>query len=320
MEYGNLWHEAEQAHTGGQPYLPALVRYRDKLLHKYPDETDKVVRAFRICEAQFPVYLSWWSQHRLEVTRKPLMEEVAFKVEVELPSGRLIKLRGKWDCTFQSHNDIWLQENKTKSEVDAIGLQSTVAKNMQTLLYQKALRTLADEVTLYPRRIEEGYYDKNLVPFLKAVRDGGQIVGTMYNVIKRPLSGIFGIKQKKTETPSQFYARLQEDIRTNASEYFYRWLVRISPDMVEEALRKMVYPHLEALCDWWESIQYDPFNPWVTVIDGTVTTNPHHWQTPWGIYNSIAQGLRGDYFETLTTGRTWHLKQAPTLFPELEDA
>jgi hypothetical protein len=71
---------------------------------------------------------------------------------------------------------------------------------------------------------------------------------------------------------------------------------------------------IESVVVWWESIKSDPFNPWV---DEQGKPNPHHFQTPFGIYDPMTLGV-GDYFDYVTSGFKLGLEQIETCFPELQ--
>jgi len=127
-------------------------------------------------------------------------------------------------------------------------------------------------------------------------------------VVRRPLADRYAIKQRKAETISQFYARLGDEIKKNPKHYFMRWRVELTDDDISLFLDRTFHPIMESLMDWWESIQTDPFDPW---------SSRHHYQSPWGVHNSLAGGFRGSFFEYLTTGREYGLREITTLFPEL---
>jgi hypothetical protein len=186
-------------------------------------------------------------------------------------------------------------------------------------------------------------------PSILVVKDLRCLEGTLYNVIRRPLSDNRAIKQRKgrlikgkrvgAESEEQFIKRLEASIKANAAHYFMRWKVRIIEDRLNLFKARVLTPILEQLCDWWESIYADPFNPWVhrrfmcdpvqsnaykedgeaTVATGQFRTgpNPYHYQYPWGIFNSMASGFRGDFFDLLTNGKQGNLIKVDTLFPEL---
>jgi len=348
LEFGSLWHEAEEAFALGKDWKKSMGAYRDKLRANHPGAEASIVKWYKIAIRQFPEYIRKWKKHPDTKKRQTLLAEVDFKVPYQLPSGRVVLLRGKWDGVFRESKGIWLMENKTKGRIDEAGILSTVHENLQVMVYLIALHT----------------YQKNKAPFepLQDWEPRGKegeafnkyfwrlpIRGVLYNVIRRPLSDQHAIKQRKgrevnkkgpdgkpimkdgkpvkirkgAETEDQFLDRLKGDIAKDRDHYFKRWKSRIYLKDVERFKTECFNPILEGLLDWWESIKADPLNPWETsVFEKGVPIakipNPYHWRFPWGVYNSMASGFRGSYFDYMTTGRKDKLMKIQTLFPELE--
>lgn len=324
IEFGSLWHEAEEAHSGGKDWKRAMSAYHQKLLKLFPTQTDEVRRQFLTAKAVFPVYIRHWAGHSMEKKRKPLMEEVSFRVPYRLPSGRDIVLRGKFDCVLATGKSIWLQEHKTKGRIDEQGIQATVAENLQTMIYQTALRASlrrdGDVPELHP------VHGTDMVV---ECPKGARMAGVLYNVIRRPLGDPFGpgtIRQRKTETEGQFYKRLAEKVQELESKFFYRWKVSLTQTDMADFHREVLHPILESFLDWWTWITLDPAHPFRLPTRMDLEQTPAtrglrggglHWRSPWGVYNSLGQGFRGDYFDYLTQGRTSALEPIHTLFPEL---
>ena len=316
MEYGSMWHEGEEAVAAHGDWRQAIKAYSNKLLETYGGSEEQIHNWTSICLTQFQIYVNHYSKDRSLKTRTPLLEEVSFKVPILLPSGRSVFLRGKFDCVFLQKSSassksptIWLQENKTKGEIDEEGIGATLQMNLQAMIYQVALRQLA-------RYSEEtiSKYQSNHPQFCDSLQQYAQnkmkIEGTLYNVVRRPLSDRYAIRQKKSETTRQFHSRLGEEIQANPKKYFLQWKAVISEKKIEEFQTKVLYPLLEQLCDWWEWIKVDPDNPWRL-------GNIHHFQYPWGTYHSLAGGFRGDFFNHLTKGTTRGMYVEKELFPEL---
>lgn len=304
MEYGSLWHEAEEAHAANKDWAKPMGRYRDRLRSIYPEAEAGILHWFNIAKVQFPAYIDHWRNHATARGRTPIFEEVAFRVPYTLPSGRSLILRGKFDCVFlwkrgKAKPAVFLQENKTKGEIDEEGIQRTVDQNLQTMLYHIALRTMRAK---QPEQCP--------APLLK-----NDIAGTLYNVVRRPLSDRYAIRQRKTETASAFYKRLGSEIRKKMDHYFMRWEALIYEQDVDRFRREVLDPILEGLLDWWDSIAANPFDPWTDHRTGK--PNPHHFRKPYGVYDSIFGGFRGDYFDLLTKGVTTGLIRTDNLFPEL---
>jgi len=339
LEYGSLWHEAEEAFAGGNDWRKAVRKYRDRLRANYPADITDINKWTSVCLTTFPLYIKHWERHPDVRKRKPLLEEYAFAVPYELPSGRTILLRGKWDCVFSQSRELFLQENKSKGRIDTEGIRGTVDQNLQTMLYQIALRT-------WKERFQQGYSDaQNDIPagLYNAFHDGYPIKGVLYNVVRRPLSDFHAIKQRKgrlvnklykgkpikdrstgknvkedrrvgAESDEQFYKRLGESISETPDEYFMRWKVTLTDRDVERFKERVFDPVMEQLVDWydWVANQSNPF----AKVDG-IPGGGIHWQSPWGVYNSLGMGFRGDYFDLLTKGSRANLHKVKTLFPEL---
>jgi len=339
LEFGSLWHEAEEAHAAGKDWRPALTRYKDKLRSRYPGDEDEIRKWFNVAKTTFPFYVRHWKKHKVETKRVPVLEEESFRVPLVLPSGRTITLRGKWDAVFRNGRSIYLQENKTKGRIDEAGLQGTVDQNLQTMIYRVALN-------VWMNLVKSGDIPPNLEPkpSKTALKDvlNCTVKGTLYNVVRRPLSDLHCIKQRKgrevwnkdktrkvrkgAETEKEFFERLAKDvIEPEAKSYFMRWKVLLTNKDVDRFRLHSLDPILEGLLDWWEWIAGDFNNPWRVPNAGELVEGPlvrcpgggvHH-QAPWGVYNSMFGGFRGDFFEYLTTGRKTGLKTIKTLFPEL---
>ncbi len=84
---------------------------------------------------------------------------------------------------------------------------------------------------------------------------------------------------------------------------------------VEKFCKRTLFPLLESVCVWWESIKANPFSPW-TQEDGS--PNLHHYERPFGVYDSFRNG-KGDYFDLITRGVDSGLELIETVFPELEE-
>jgi len=153
-----------------------------------------------------------------------------------------------------------------------------------------------------------------------------KIRGVLYNVIRRPLArgAKHCIRQRQNETEKGYYERLSGLIEKDSKFFFYRWNSVIRNHDYKRFKNEVFHPILETFLDWWESLNgvrgtaadsltgnlngATPFEPW----------NSHlHYRFPFGVWNSLWDGWRGDYFELLTTGRKDKLVKIKTLYPEL---
>ena len=311
IEYGSMWHACEEELAAqGEWYAEGgkLEDYCRDLMQKYPMQSEDIAKWYRVCRTQFPIYVDYWHRHPDVQERTPLMQEQVFDVPYVLPSGRTVRLRGKFDSVdvigTGKAAGIYLQENKTKGDVDVLQMQRQLTFDLQTMLYLTALQTWQTQPKQY-RLGGEG------------IPRGTPIRGVRYNVVRRPLSGGKGsiVRHKPTksnprgESEDEYYARLGGVIKENAGEFFWRWKVEVTPHEVEQFQRRCLNPLLENLCDWWtESSWHSPF---------TKSGNHQHWQHPFGVRNAMDEGGSTDLDEYIRTGSTAGLVRTTELFPEL---
>jgi len=314
IEYGNMWHLCKEHPI---EWKDRLVQYTKSLCERYRTQQEQIQHFMRICEMQYTVYQSCWRDLKSET----LLAEEAFSSKYELPSGRIVILRGKWDAVLKVKQGrksvIYLGENKSKGEIVEQQIQRQLKFDLQTMIYLVALRKYAEK-------------RKFALP-----------EGVRYNVVRRPLSGgKYSISQRKgrqtkkglvgAETPDQFYARLQGLIESDPEHFFMEWDVGISDQDMKRFEQRFLIPILEQLCDWWESISSNPHSPWIATRShawlaeagpgaSSKYPNPLHWQTPYGFYNAMAEGRSTNLDEYLTSGSTLGLERAKTLFRELEE-
>ena len=331
MEYGSIWHEGEQAHAAGKDPIRAMDDYRKKLVGKYPDEDKEIYKWFSLAIRQFPIYLKHWRNHPTQKKRQPILEEVSFKIPYYLPSeSRPIYLIGIFDALYLFAEEwIKLQENKSKGKIDETGISSTLKKNLQTMIYHSALRRCIPrgETTAINFKYFDFLHNNDApISLLLPISNNGKritkVYGTLYNVIRRPQADQRSLKQRKgrgkarvgRETDTAFFDRIAKHIQENEETFFYRWEARIKNKDVQLFERETLIPILCQLVAWWKWISNDDFqDPWRIpdtdeVMSGIGLPNTpgggHHFQSPWGCYNSLASGWRGSYFDYLTKGVT----------------
>lgn len=342
IESGSMWHEMEEALAWGKDPIQAAKDYGKKLRKIYGSPAqDQITKWVGLCSRVFPIYVDWWTRHPFVKGRKPIMAEVSFRVPYKLPSGRTLTLRGKMDAVWSKARGIWLQENKMKGDIDEEGILHTLTGQLQVMIYQTALRLLRDghgtldgyvRGTRDPQAFWKGTFRRK-DPGPPAFRiPKAPVKGVVYNVIRRPLSDRHSIRPRKTDGedkhPAKFWDRFAQTVKEDPGHHFKRWEGLIHDTDLERFQDRILNPLLEDLLDWWDWIIQDPDNPWRkpkgTVEDillaglrPGVCGGGIHTQTPWGCYNSLARGFRGDYFQFLTTGATRNLIRVDTLFPEL---
>lgn len=347
IEYGNLWHTAEEHYAKGSnsnyTWEQALERYARGLLKKYPMQQHDVNQWYTICAKQFTEYVKFWRSHPDVVSRKPLLSEQVFDVPYKLASGRTVRLRGKWDSVdlvmSGPNKGVWLQENKSKSNPDGERIQRQLVRDLQTQMYMIALDRLRELSSL-------GGTDD---PLPDECLDA-PLVGVRYNVIRRPLGGGKGtIVQKQPtegtkcpackgegkrivrhvnedpcskcggrgrvnpqpgETRDEFIERLVEYVRTEPEHYFMRWEVPVSPTDIAKFREQTLDNMLEQLCDWYE---------WVSLPEGRKNpfANCVHYTAPYGVWNSLAEDRTGEYDNCIESGSINGLTKVDTLFREL---
>lgn len=322
IQYGQMWHTCEEALAAEKDYQPALKEYCQSLLKQYPTQQEQIVHWYEICKLQFPLYVKWWSKHPDVKDRIPLMQEEVFKVPYTLPSGRKVYLRGKFDSVDLIGKGkaagVYLQENKTKGDIDEQALVRQLRFDLQTCLYLVA--------------IEEWRCNE--------IHDRDEpLRGVRYNVIRRPLSGGKGSIRRKEggknspgESAADFYARLSEVIenaygaeyeRAEDQHYFFmRWKVEISQADIEKFKKECLNPILEQLCDWysWVTRMEDIWG--INSVKGIVG-EPYppcsiHWRHPFGAVNVVDEYGGTDVENYLETNSEAGLIRSAKLFEELE--
>ena len=299
LEYGQMWHTCEEAFASGRSWVGELHKYTLSLCKKYKFQQEQIQHWYNVCKTQFPIYIEYWSKHPDVKSRTPLFQEETFNVPYKLPSGRTVHLRGKFDSVDiigkGKSAGVYLQENKTKGQVNEQQLRTQLGFDLQTMIYLSALNYIP------AKRLKEK-----------------PILGIRYNVIRRPLSGGKGSirKHKPTkanptgETDEQYYARLAEIIEEDPSSYFMRWKVEVTSADLKKFQDEFLNNVLEELCDWWN---------WISSPAGRKNPfdDPIHFRLPYGIYNVIAEGGSSDLDEYLATKSEIGLTRNNQLFGEL---
>lgn len=332
IHYGNLWHTCEEAVAAGvdplrrEPQYPGatelswgwLLAAATGLAQRFPLQREEVLHWYNVCKTQWPIYIDFWEAHQERKKITPLLSEYKFAVPYQLPSGRKVLLRGKFDSVDiieeETHSGlrrgIYLQENKTKGDIDETTIVQQLTFDLQTMLYIIALQEIIDTDTA----------DNHVLPY----DTGLPLLGVRYNVIRRPLSGGRGtIRQHKPsksnprgESKEEFYGRLAEVIREEPETYFMRWEVDITPQDIAVFKQRSLDPILESLCSWWDYVAGDG-KKYVTGRPN-VPSHALHYRMPYGVYNPLIEAGSTDLDEYLRSGSEVGLVQLDNLFPELE--
>lgn len=330
MEYGNAWHYCEELFAAGKTMnviLASLKVYCIKLAQDHSTSSVEIDKLYNCIKVEFPIYVTHWAENEDVKKRTPISQEKPFVVAYTLPSGRVVVLRGKIDSIDLIDKGIWIQENKSKSDIKKEELQSDLLCDLQSMMYIIAVQEL----------IKQGNFDSSKEKYYKKI----PVKGVRYNVVRRPLSGMrFNIKKKKgrgkkkvgAETDEQFYTRLGTVIEANKPSFFARLKVEVTQKDVEQFKKWVLNPILEQLCDWYDSIKNNPFDPWnkwecKDDAEGfpnpkagyePVCPNKHHFLYPRGIFNPILEGRRSNMDELIYSGDERGFIRQADLFPELK--
>lgn len=327
LEYGNMWHTCEEAYAQSrkdptvskrwkESVNATLTTYAQKLYQDYPLSRDEIEKWYEVCKLQFPFYVNYWdyktkqrgTEHRVSL---PGMQEKVFDMTYNLPSGRTVRLKGKWDSVdlvgIGRNQHIELMENKTKGDIVPEQIIRQLTFDLQTMLYLVTLRQ---------------HYDSDDSEY-----DGSMVQGVLYNVVRRPLSGGKGTivrhkakGSKPEEAKSDYYRRVAQYIANEPEHYFMRWQVSITQEDIIKFKRECLDPILEQLCDWWTWINLgkDPFHRNLQQAGLDVKAGGGvHFRYPYGIYNPLTEGKPTELDEYLYSGSRIGLKRTNNLFPEL---
>lgn len=321
--YGNMWHACEEvlARDGRSGcWVEHLVDHRNAMIRQYPLQCEEITKWWNVCHVQFPEYVRYWAEHSDVKNRTPLFQEQIFDVPYTLHSGRVVRLRGKWDSVDLIDGGIYLQENKTKSDIDKLQIERQLKFDLQTMLYLVALRE-SDHVFTWRDSINNSGGNISSTEVIKGVR---------YNVVRRPLSGGVGsikphaAKATKTkvtpaETAEQFYERLRRDyLAADPGHWFFRVRSEICARDIQVFRKTCLDPLLETVCCWYDSLTL----PKDEIIDhsmvfGLRAAGSMNYRTPFGVYSALEENGSTEYDAYLETGSDATLRRIDTLFPEL---
>lgn len=312
LEFGNMWHKCEEVLSAGGDWKKALKDYCMSLSKKYRNDTGQVDKWYNVILVQFPIYLDFWKKHPDTISGKSLMQEFAFKVPYELPSGRKVLLRGKWDTVDilkeNKTSGIYVQDHKTKGDINQELLFKQLQFDLQTMTYVVAAQ----------EHFSKDKSTKNI-----------PILGIRYNVIRRPLSGgrgsikqLEGSKNRKPETKKEYFTRLQQYFIEEPEYWFMKWKIEISQKDIEAFKIQTLNPVLENILDdfeWWNFCKKDSIDVWDLQkrIQNFPHHKNHHFRLPFGVYNPISEGGASDLDEYLATGSEVGLERSKKLFVEL---
>ena len=276
MEFGTIFHKALEFSAQGKSRSQIFSYLRRKSREGHYDPL-----LCQIASLMVPMYQDFW---KAEIGNIHYVEtESVFDFPYKCSYGRVVRLRGRRDEGFIKDGKLWLQENKTKGQIQEHQIVQTLSSMLQPMLY--------------------------LLSF-KVDHPKEQLGGILYNVIRKPQ-----LKQGKKESDSEYLQRIATNIEKRPEHYFKMFEVEIDDAHLEHWRQRYLDPLISQICIWWESIRNHPFDPWV--LD-TGEPNPHHFLRPFGVYDPMSQGT-GDYFGRIVQGHDAGLERSETCFPELVD-
>ena len=323
MEFGSLFHLLLEASDQGHDDSIFTRIVDNYILKRTEGKSADVMKEASLMGAVVLVthrqYVAYWDQnpsllrdvkHVYEKDFGWIEKEKAFEVEYRMSTGRKVKLRGKRDGVFKipGENQLILKENKTKGQIDADGLTQGLHKDMQTMLYILSM-----------------FLEFKSLPW-----------GLLYDVIRRT-----SLKPRVADTPASFAERVEADIVKRPDFYFMRWTREINQDEIHDFCTRQLDPLLYQITTWWDSIKRKPMDPFNTyepcgqclaymmrndapvptgVCDCTTLGRPnvHHYERPFGSYDSVASSTRGPFFEIITGDNYYNYQQSEHANPELE--
>lgn len=271
-------------------YFHKLLELRAKHPNKSPSQLFKLNNTILtptelgVAKVVYEEYHDYYSGDNY----KYFAQEDKFDVKYVLPSGHTFRLRGRLDETIINPNrSLMIQENKTKGNINEDQLAAHIPFNLQTMFYVTAAAI---------------HYKK-------------PVEGVLYNVIRKP-----GHTQtNKDANEKAFLDRLRKDIQSRPQYFFIRWEYPITDKQLQDWKNYTLHPLLLQLRVWWDSVKHDPFSPWTTPDEkGKLSVNPHHFQRPFGVYDSLTTGV-GDYFDLITRNNPVGTTSGNEPFSELKD-
>ncbi len=310
MDFGSMWHSCEEGLASGpwdsHQWEAKLEECVNRMMAQYPRDVENILHWTSITQELFPVYIEYWADHPDMQNRTHLLAEQIFDVPYTLPSGRTVRLRGKWDAADlvedTQNAGIWLQEDKTKSSIDRAKIKRQLTFDLQTGLYLVALEEKREEVRQMVSGVLGGVLaNKGIIP----------VRGVRYNVVRRSAH----------KSTASMLKKVYEDVGEGRSgEWFDRFNVYVSPQDTKRFKQECLDPVLENLCDdysWWVDAKRQGVSP----FDSTAREPnhfPRHFRFPYGIYSSLTEGGFGDVDAYLEDGSEVGLERVTDLFPELK--
>jgi hypothetical protein len=301
MDFGTMWHACEEALAMGEKdHFARLERCVNRMMVWFPRDIESLLHWCSVAQELFPVYAEYWAEHPDVQSRTPILAEKVFDVPYTLPSGRVVRLRGKWDSVDLigeggvNKPGIYLQEDKTKSSIDRAKITRQLSFDLQTMVYLIALEA-PEGLAVY------------------ATNGRHPIRGIRYNVVRRSAH----------KTTTSMMKKVREDMdEARVNEWFDRLIVEVFPADIAKFKKECLDPVLENLCDdyeWWSRCRaYGPYDD-MTRARLFPDHLGRHFRMPYRGYDPLSEGGFGDVDAYMQDGSEVGLQRVSNLFPELTE-
>jgi hypothetical protein len=149
--------------------------------------------------------------------------EHRFQVAYSVPTSWVV-LTGMIDGIFRVRNKkLWLLETKNLAFIDEGAEQETLPVRLQNMFY------LVAATKMYPDE---------------------EFAGVLQNITRRPL-----LRQGSDESDSDYFHRVDEDMKKRPDWYFLRFEVQISKEEVKEWEERQLQPMLDDFLRWFEDVK-----------------------------------------------------------------
>jgi hypothetical protein len=309
--FGELWHLCREKEQAGEDWEAACRACAVAHMRQNKQDQQEIMKWFNVCVRLFKC---WLEHHDTlpHIKHSPIAEELVFAVpytvypsEWNFHSDRPadVLLRGKFDGVTLRDGKIWLQEIKTKGQIDEKGISFQLSFDLQTMLYLTALQQMLNH---------------GLEPF-EDYR-GMEVGGVLYDIVRRPLSGGRGSikqlkptkKRPKGESMEEYLNRLEEYFYNEPEYFFMQWEVGVTQHELANFNKKFLKPILEDLCEWYNFMtskmgRENPFH------------HSGHWQAPSMMFNPFVREAGTPYDHYLADGSMVGLHRVDSLFNELQE-
>ncbi len=212
VNFGNMFHYILEYFYNKKPLdlildkqYSAIETICSKLLDDYKNQNAEELRLFNPRDFQIEkglaiaLFLGYYQFYSKDF-RKFKIKDVEYELKANY---RGVKLRGKVDLIFKfpQSNSFWQMEHKTKGRISENNILKLLHNDFQAMFYNFILRRV-----------------------LKL-----DIGGVLYNVIRKPQ-----LRQKKTESLSDFTGRVYDDICSRPEHYYKRFQVIYSEKDMDE--------------------------------------------------------------------------------------